>query len=91
MPFKPNQTYLDDRGRNIIPDQVKKSPEYKAFFDNIAIILKALKDQKSRHSKIVILPQGFDMTASSNYGITVQEWFDHNFRDMHGIAIEWKS
>jgi hypothetical protein len=91
MPFKPGPTYFNDQGRNIIPDHVKRTPEYKPFFDGIAVILKALKDQNSRSTKKVSLPQDMDMTAASNYGITVQEWFDHNFRDMHGITIEWIS
>jgi hypothetical protein len=89
MPFKTNATYFDDHGRNHIPDHVKQSPEYKPFFDGIAVILAALKIQNSRVTKAVALPTGIDMSAASNYGITIKEWWDHNFASNYGITIRW--
>lgn len=76
--------------KNLVPDSVKQMPQFKAFFDGIAIILASMKAQNTKKTKIVKLPKSVDMGALSNYGITIQHWFDHNFAEMHGITIEWK-
>ena len=77
--------------KNVVPKEVIESPEFKPFFDAITFILAEMKKQKSKSTCKLRLPieMQADMESISNYGITVQFWFDHNFGIEYGIAIEW--
>lgn len=77
--------------RNIVLGSVKQMPEYKSFFDGIAVIMQEVKTQRIKPNGILVLPKTIDMTAKSNLNITLQDWFDHNYIKAHGVTIEWKA